>query len=63
MEDKKDLSEQEIEALRGKEKQEREEKCTQEIETALAKYNCVLDVELVMTLQGYKFNIKVVAKE
>ena len=51
------------EELTEEEKREREEQCTKEIETILAKYNCVFDVELVMTLQGYKFNIKVVAKE
>jgi hypothetical protein len=59
----KEISVEEVKALIEKDKQEREEKCSKEIETILAKYNCAFDVELVMTLQGYKFNLKVVAKE
>jgi len=57
------MTENKEKVLIEKGRQEREEKCTKEIETALAKYNCALDIELIMTLQGYKFNVKVVAKE
>jgi DNA-binding transcriptional MerR regulator len=59
----KEMSIEEIKALIEKDRQEREEKCTKEIEAILSKYNCVFDVEVVFSLHGTKFNIKVVAKE
>lgn len=59
----KELSVEEVRALIEKDKREREQKCSQEIEEVLKKYNCVLDIQLIISLQGYKFNVNVIAKE
>jgi hypothetical protein len=67
-ENKIDLNEQEIEELREKKKQERVSKCLKEINEALDRYNCFLDVSLTLTTpnpqnpNGIKFTINVLAR-
>jgi len=65
----KDLSEKEIETLREKKKQERVSKCLQEINEALQKYNCYLDVVATLSTPsptnptGIKFTVNVLPRE
>ena len=67
--EEKDLSEQEIEVLRERKKQERVNKCLQEINEALQKYNCYLDVVATLSTPtpnnptGIKFTINVLPRE
>jgi len=64
----KEISEQEIEALREKKKQERAEKCLKEINEVLTKYNCYIDVSAILSApspqnpNGIKFMINVLPR-
>jgi len=66
---KEDLSEQEIESLREIKKAERVRKCLEEINNALTKYNCYLDVSAILSSPtptnptGVRFTINVLPRE
>jgi len=68
MDKEKEISEQEIETLREKKKQERAEKCLKEINEVLAKYNCYIDVSAILSTPspqnptGIKFMINILPR-
>ena len=62
-ENQKHLSEaEEAKRILDQDKRERVVKCQKEIEEAVKKYNCVLDASAILTSQGIKFNINIIAK-
>ena len=53
---------EEAKKILDQDKRERVAKCQKEIEEAVKKYNCVLNASAVLTSQGIRFNINIIAK-
>ncbi len=54
---------EEMKAIIEKDKVERVERCKKELEELLRKYNCLLDVQAILSQQGTRFMVNLIAKE